>query len=107
MACHEIVFAGGNCYIEVDEGPWSPAGQSYTARMSVLDRQLGRRRPLVFPDGRRIEVHAATEPLAVQNAASYLEQHFGAQSLPQHECVDVDNPPAGPPLILETRRGDA
>ena len=100
MTCHEVVFERGSCFIEIEPGPWSPAGDSYSARMSVYDRDLGQQRPLVFPDGSRVAVRGPTEPLVMQTAISYLEQRFGAQSLPQHLCT-VDAPPPGPPLVVE------
>jgi hypothetical protein len=100
MSCRQVVFERGSCFIEIVPGPWSPAGENYSARMSVYDRDLGQQRPLVFADGSRVAVRGPSEPLVMQTAISYLEQQFGAQSLPERTC-DADSPPPGPPLVIE------
>ncbi len=98
--CQEVVLERGTCFVEIEAGHHRPIGPCYVARISVLERGQGVRRPLVFPDGRAVEVHAATETLALNSAIGLLEQHFGAPTLPDRGCP-VDLVPVGPPLVLE------
>ena len=100
MICHQVVFERGSCFIEIEPGPWSPAGESYSALMAVYDRDLRQRRPLIFANGSRVALRGPSEPLVMQTAISYLEHQFGSQSLPERSC-EVDHPPVGPPLVVE------
>jgi hypothetical protein len=61
-------------------------------------------RELVFADGRRAEVHATSENLALNSAVTYLQCLFGAPGEPTHGCLV--NPAlvrTGPPLVVKAR----
>jgi hypothetical protein len=57
-------------------------------------------RPLVFADGRRIEIHGSSSALAMNKATVYLERRFGALCEPDH-LRQVESAVIGPPLIVE------
>jgi hypothetical protein len=102
MRCQELSLAGGTFRIEVDRGSELPP---FTARIWRLDAATGRAHPLEFADGRRAEVHATSEPLALNSAIAYLQNEFGAPGEPDHGCLGprregdpeiVPSPGAGP-----------
>ncbi len=87
MTCQDVFLARGMCRIEVSSELPNPGVPSYTARMSLLEDDGRVVRPLVFSDGRRAEIHATSELLALRSAVTYLEQRFGGLSEPEHECT--------------------
>jgi hypothetical protein len=72
----------------------------YIARLWLLERDDTTIRPLVFADGRRIEIHGPSTELAMSTATVYLERRFGALGEPEHASV-VESAVMGPPLIIE------
>ena len=50
-------------------------------------------RPVLFRDGSRVEIHAATAALALNSAITMLEERFGAITEPAHGCAEPRVPP--------------
>lgn len=90
-----MIFARNLCRIEIEESDQTPR---YTAHLSIIDETGGRIRPLVFDDGRRAEIHATSEALALNSAVAYLAGLFGPPAEPQHGCL-VDVRP-GQPFVI-------
>jgi hypothetical protein len=95
MTCQEVSFAENMCRIEIEEGNQVPR---YTAHFSVIDEAGGRIRPMVFGDGRRAEIHATSESLALTSAMTYLATLFGPPAESQHACVVSVRP--GQPFVI-------
>lgn len=101
MVCQEVVFANAACRIEVEPRPYALNGPLFAALMYVIDGGGTARRPVMFKDGRRVEVHGETEALALNSAIALLEARFGAITEYAHGCTDDLIPPGpGQPFIL-------
>jgi hypothetical protein len=102
MMCQELMLAHGIFRIEVEEGTGIPR---YTAHLSYIEDDGHVIRELVFPDGRRAEVHATSENLALNSAVTYLQCLFGAPGEPTHGClVNPSLVRTGPPLVVKKSR---
>ncbi|HVT47743.1 MAG TPA: hypothetical protein VHD57_08155 [Vicinamibacterales bacterium] len=101
MMCQELMLAHGIFRIEVEERPEMPR---YTAHLSFVEDEGHVVRELVFADGRRAEVHATSENLALNSAVTYLQCLFGAPGEPTHGClVNPSLVRTGPPLVVKAR----
>jgi len=78
-----ISFTEGEFLVEVGPDRSDPMGETYVARLSLLEDDGNVVRPLVFGDGGRVVIHAFSEPLALNSAISYLSTHFGSLSMPE------------------------
>jgi hypothetical protein len=78
-----IAFSQGEFLVEVEPDRSDPMGETYVARLSLLEDDGHVLRPLVFDDGGRVVIHAWSEPLALNSAISYLGTHFGTLSMPE------------------------
>jgi hypothetical protein len=71
--------------------------------MSVVDDTSHTLRPLIWSDGARVTIKAASDALALSSALTYLERRFGAFSEIVYGCVDATRRAArGTPLVIET-----
>jgi hypothetical protein len=101
MVCQEVVFANAACRIEIEPRPYALNGPNFAALMYVFDDDGAAIRPVMFKDGRRVEVHGASEALALNSAIALLEAKFGAITEYAHGCTERPLPPApGQPFIL-------
>jgi hypothetical protein len=101
MVCQEVVFSHAACRIEVEPRPYALNGPLFAALMYVIDAGGAARRPVMFKDGRRVEVHGKTEVLALNSAIALLEARFGAITEYAHGCTEDLVPPGpGQPFIL-------
>ena len=87
MTCQEVVFAGATCRIEIEPRPYALNGPMYAAFLYVIDGS-DTARPVLFPDGRRAEVHGATEAQALNSALGLLAGRFGAITEYVHGCTE-------------------
>ena len=92
MTCQEVVFANAACRIEIEPRPYAVSGPNFAALMYVIDGDSVLR-PVLFRDGSRVEIHAATAALALNSAITMLEERFGAITEPAHGCADPRVPP--------------
>lgn len=100
MTCQEIVFTEARCQVDLEPTP-ALSQLGCTARLAVVGDD-GVCHPLVFPDGRRVELRAATESLALNTAIAYLGNHFGALSTYDHGCAtDGAARSVGAPVVVE------
>ena len=76
-----IAFSHGAFLVEVGPDRTDPLGETYVARLSLLEDDETVR-PLVFDDGGRVVIYGLSEPLALNSAISYLGSRFGSQSMP-------------------------
>jgi hypothetical protein len=98
MTCQQVGFLHGECLVEVDARR-AAQGRGYTAFVSLLEDDGAIVRPLVQLNGRRIEIHASSEPLAMNSAISYLQRRFGAISQPRRGCA-LSTSSFGPPVVV-------
>lgn len=104
MTCQEVVFADARCRVDLEPTPAMNRQLACTARLAVVGDD-GIPHPLVFADGRRIELHAATESLALNTAIAYLGNHFGALSEYDRGCTpDIATRRFGMPVVVEPGR---
>ena len=99
MTCQQVKFRHGECLVEVDERATNEARPAYTAFVSLLEENGAIVRPLVQLNGRRIEIHAPSEPLAINSAISFLQRRFGDVSQPQRGCA-LASSSFGPPVVV-------
>ncbi len=78
MTCQEVVFASARCRVDLESTP-AHSQLACTARLAVVGDD-GVPHPLVFADGSRVEIQAATESLAFNTAIAFLGNHFGPLS---------------------------
>jgi hypothetical protein len=101
MVCQEVVFAKAVCRIEIEPRPYALNGPSFAALLYVIDGGDAIH-PVMFRDGRRVEVHAQSEALALNSAVALLEDRFGAITEPAHGCQQRAIPPRiAEPFILK------
>jgi len=100
MTAQQVLFAHGNCLVEVDTRPFYPGQPKYTAFVSLLEDDGAIVRPLVLRNGRRIEIHAPSAPDALDSAISYLERRFGAVSQPSRRPA-LASSSFGRPVVVE------
>ena len=74
-------------------------GPSFVAFVYVIDGGDAIR-PLTFREGRRVEVHAKSEALALNSAMLASQERFGAMTEPAHGCQEPAMPPIAEPLHL-------
>jgi putative oxidoreductase len=102
VSCQEAFFADAHCRIDVERRDNPIGDASYVATMSVVDATSQTLRPLVFSDGARVAIKAASDALALSSALTYLEGRFGAFSEIVYGCVDATRRAArGTPLVVE------
>jgi hypothetical protein len=99
MSCQQVAFTEGSCLVEIERSQ-DALEPKFTAHLSVVEDDGAIVRPLVFGDGRLVEVHATNEPLALASAISYLEHRFGALSEPEHAC-SLGAATIGRPFVIE------
>ncbi len=99
MTCQQMDFARGNCLVEIDARLAATGRRAYTAFLSLLEENGAIVRPLVKPNGRRIEISASSEPLAMDSAIDYLQGRFGALSSPKRSCA-LATSSFGPPVVV-------
>ena len=99
MTCQQVKFLHGECLVEVDAREAAQGRPEYTAFLSLLEEGGAIVRPLVQLNGRRIEIHANSEPLAMNSAISYLQRRFGAVSQPRRGCALAASS-FGPPVVV-------
>jgi hypothetical protein len=97
MTCQLVGFAHGECLVEIDSQSAKKPG--YTAFLSLLEEGGAIVRPLVRLNGRRLEIHAPSEPLALHSAINYLRKRFGAVDQPERECT-LASSSFGPPVVV-------
>jgi hypothetical protein len=101
MSCQDVSFERARCRIEID-APSDATAPMFVAHVDVIEDDGRVRRPLTFEDGRRIEIHGATELLALNSAVTYLESRFGGRAEPEFDCGPAATTPAiGPPFVVE------
>jgi hypothetical protein len=100
MTAQQVLFAHGNCLVEVDTKPFHKGEPNYTAFISLLEEDGAIVRPLVLRSGRRIEIHGASAPQALDSAISYLERRFGAVSEPNRRPA-LASAAFGRPIVVE------
>jgi hypothetical protein len=101
MNCQDVSFERAHCRIEID-APADAATPIFVARVDVIEDDGRVLRPLTFADGRRIEIHGATELLALNSAVTYLESYFGGRAEPEFDCEpEAMTPVNGPPFVVE------
>src|SRR5262245_48433766 len=86
MSCQQVGFALANCVVEIVPEPGDPKNKAYTALLSLVENDGAVIRPLVREDGHRVRIRAASEPLALYSAISYLCARFGAVRRPEQPC---------------------
>lgn len=86
MTCQQVVFAQGNCLVEIEPQLSDPSGPRYVARMSVVEDAGAIVRPLVSRDGRRVKIFASSESTAAREAVAYLASRFGQVSRSEQAC---------------------
>jgi hypothetical protein len=86
MSCQQVRFALANCVVEINPEPSTTKAKTYTAFLSLVENDGSVVRPLVSSNGRRVRIRAASEPLALHSAISYLRARFGAVNEPGHPC---------------------
>lgn len=99
MTCQQMGFARGNCLVEIDTRSAAGDRPAYTAFLSLLEENGAIVRPLVKENGRRIEISASSEPLALHSAINYLETRFGALRSPKRNCA-LATSSFGPPVVV-------
>ena len=99
MTCQQMVFAWGDCLVEIDQRFAESGRQAYTAYLSLLEENGAIVRPLVNLNGRRIEISAPSEPLALNSAIAYLRTRFGALNAPKSKCA-LATSSFGPPVVV-------
>lgn len=99
MTCQQMVFARGNCLVEIDTRFADSGRQAYTAYLSLLEENGAIVRPLVNLNGRRIEISASSEPLALNSAIAYLKTRFGSLNVPKGRCA-LATSSFGPPIVV-------
>ena len=99
MTCQQVRFVHGECLVEINE-PGNLGRPAYTAFVSLLEEGGAIVRPLVQLNGRRIEIQAPSEPLALDSAINYLEQRFGAVSQPEPGACMLSTATFGPPVVV-------
>ena len=99
MTCQQVRFLHGECLVEVDARNAAQGRHEYTAFVSLLEDGGAIVRPLVQLNGRRIEIRASSEPLAMNSAISYLQSRFGAISQPRRGCALAASS-FGPPVVV-------
>lgn len=103
VSCQEAFFAGAHCRIDVERRPDPVGDASYVATISIVDDTSQTLRPLVFSDGARVAIKAASDALALSSALTYLEGRFGAFSEIVYGCVDATRRATrGSPMVVET-----
>jgi hypothetical protein len=101
MVCQEVVFSKAVCRIEIEPRPYALKGPSFAALLYVIDGGDAIH-PVMFRDGRRVEVHAQSEALALNSAVALLEEWFGVITEPAHGCQEgAISPRIAEPLILQ------
>jgi hypothetical protein len=100
MACQQIGFAHANCLVETASEPGETADRTYTAFVSLVEDDGTTIRPLVARDGHRVRIRAASEPLAIYSAITYLKARFGAVSEPGRPC-NLGSATVGRPIAVE------
>ena len=83
MQSTTIAFSHGEFLVEVGPDRTDPMGETYVARLSLLEDDETVQRPLVFDDGGRVVIYGLSEPLALNSAISYLGSRFGAPATPE------------------------
>lgn len=102
VSCQEAFFAAAHCRIDVERRPDPVGDASYVATMSIVDDTSHTLRPLVFSDGARVAIKAASDALALSSALTYLEGRFGAFSEIVYGCVDATRRATrGTPMVVE------
>ncbi len=101
IASWHASFERSRCRIDVARVPAPFGGSNFAAAMFWCDLAGQRLRPIMFEDGRRAVIHAASELLALSAAIVHLEDYFGAFS----EIAEGAREPAyglalGEPLVL-------
>ena len=99
MTCQQVKFLHGECLVEVATRGSVQGQPDYTAFVSLLEEGGAIVRPLVQLNGRRIEIHANSEPSALSSAISYLQRRFGAVSQPRRGCA-LASSSFGPPVVV-------
>ena len=99
MTCQQMEFARGNCLVEIDTRSANGGYPAYTAYLSLLEEDGAIVRPLIMPNGRRIEISATSEPLAMDSAINYLKSRFGAPSARKRKCA-LATSSFGPPVVV-------
>jgi hypothetical protein len=102
MSCQQVRFALANCVVEInpDIGEANAKARTYTALLSLVEENGAVIRPLVSGNGRRVRIRAASEPLALHSAISYLGARFGAANDTPHPC-SLGSATVGRPLAIE------
>lgn len=101
MVCQEVVFTKAVCRIEIEPRPYALNGPSFAALPYVVDGGDAIH-PVLFPDGRRVEIHAQSEALALSSAMSLLEERFGTITEAPHGCQDrAFSPRIAEPFVLQ------
>jgi hypothetical protein len=102
VACQQVRFALADCVVEIS--PEFPAGshkaRAYTAFLSLVENGGSLVRPLVSSSGHRVRIRAASEPLALHSAISYLRARFGAVSHDSEPC-SLGQATVGRPIAME------
>jgi len=86
MSCQQVGFALADCVVEISAEPGNTKNKTYTALLSLVENEGAIIRPLVREDGHRVRIRAASEPLALHSAISYLRARFGAVHNPGRPC---------------------
>jgi hypothetical protein len=101
MSCQDVSFERAHCRIEIGSAS-DATTPMFVAHVDVIEDDGRVRRPLTFADGRRIEIHGATELLALNSAVTYLESRFGGRAEPEFDCEpEAMAPVNGPPFVVD------
>jgi hypothetical protein len=101
MNCQDVSFERAHCRIEIGSAS-AATTPIFVAHVDVVEDDGRVLRPLTFADGRRIEIHGATELLALNSAVTYLESYFGGRAEPEFDCErEAMTPVNGPPFVVE------
>jgi hypothetical protein len=102
VSCQQVRFALADCVVEINPefGSESRKARAYTAYLSVVEDAGSVVRPLVSGDGHRVKIRAASEPLALHSAISYLRARFGAVNQEGQPC-SLGEARVGRPVSIE------
>jgi hypothetical protein len=101
MTCQDVSFARARCRIEIESR--SEIGlPMFVAHILIVEDDGKLLRELTFGDGRRVEIHANDETLALNSAVTYLEGRFGGRAEPEFDCDPTATPTRyGPPVVVD------
>jgi hypothetical protein len=88
MTCHEVALEHGTFHITVERDSTSPFDSEFVAELALVEApERPSVRPLVFQDGRRVNLRGRSEEIAVSAAIVFLGARYGAICEPEHVCL--------------------